>query len=90
MPRWLDRLLPRLTIEAPEEPEESTQTDMIDEIYLPRAAKRTKDPRRRRCKPGKERGDAFGIGRVLREYFSEVLLFVLNHRQVHEEKHRRE
>jgi RND superfamily putative drug exporter len=34
MPRWLDRLLPRLTIEAPEEPEEG-EGDTTD---LPRAA----------------------------------------------------
>jgi RND superfamily putative drug exporter len=34
MPRWLDRLLPRLTIEAPDEPEE-TEDDVLD---LPRAA----------------------------------------------------
>jgi putative drug exporter of the RND superfamily len=34
MPRWLDRILPRLTIEAPEEPEESDESD----INLPRAA----------------------------------------------------
>ena len=37
MPRWLDRLLPRLTIEAPEEPEESEASEP-GEIALPRAA----------------------------------------------------
>ena len=36
MPRWLDRLLPNLTIEAPEEPEESHEDDA--EIDLPKAA----------------------------------------------------
>ncbi len=36
MPRWLDRLLPNLTIEAPEEPEESDEDE--SDIDLPRAA----------------------------------------------------
>jgi putative drug exporter of the RND superfamily len=35
MPRWLDRILPRVTIEAPEEPEEEIE---LDELDLPRAA----------------------------------------------------
>jgi RND superfamily putative drug exporter len=34
MPRWLDRVLPRLTIEAPEEPDE----EGLDDLDLPRAA----------------------------------------------------
>jgi RND superfamily putative drug exporter len=39
MPRWLDRVLPRLTIEAPEEPEELEEAEGGDrEIPLPRAA----------------------------------------------------
>ena len=36
MPRWLDRLLPNLTIEAPEEPE--TDEELAEDIDLPKAA----------------------------------------------------
>jgi RND superfamily putative drug exporter len=37
IPRWLDRMLPRLTIEAPEDPEEPTDLE-DDGVDLPRAA----------------------------------------------------
>jgi RND superfamily putative drug exporter len=37
MPRWLDRVLPRLTIEAPEEPEESEESE-DDDLDLARVA----------------------------------------------------
>ena len=40
MPRWLDRLLPNLTIEPPQsrETEEAEESDADSEIELPRAA----------------------------------------------------
>jgi putative drug exporter of the RND superfamily len=38
MPRWLDRILPNVTIEAPEEPEEDNEEDDDIPIELPRAA----------------------------------------------------
>jgi RND superfamily putative drug exporter len=38
MPRWLDRVLPNLTIEAPEEEKHEDEIEELEPIHMPRAA----------------------------------------------------